>query len=176
LSTDCSIVLDVGEFVRAGFAPMDEIKLTAELLAEGWSSAELDRKARSGEVQRIRRGAYDCLPAKSFDRRDQHRRLIAATVRQTFVDTAVSHMSAAVLHSSRSGTTSSDGSTSPAISPVAARSVAMSISMWPRWQISMFARSKVNGLPHSRALCSICCGRCQWSGQRPSAIQHSDRV
>jgi hypothetical protein len=38
------------------------------------------------------------VPAKSLDRRDQHRRLIAATVRQTFVDTAVSHMSAAVLH------------------------------------------------------------------------------
>jgi hypothetical protein len=38
------------------------------------------------------------VPAKSLDRRDQHRRLIAATVRQTFVDAAVSHMSAAVLH------------------------------------------------------------------------------
>ena len=78
---------------------MDEIKLTAELLAAGRSAAELDRKAKSGEVQRIRRGAYDWLPAKSLGRRrDQHRRLIAATVRQTFVDTAVSHMSAAVLH------------------------------------------------------------------------------
>jgi hypothetical protein len=98
LSTDSLIVLDGGGFVRVGFAPMDEIKLTAELLAEGWSSAELDRKARSGEVQRIRRGAYDCVPEKSLDRRNQHRRLIAATVRQTFVDTAVSHMSAAVLH------------------------------------------------------------------------------
>jgi hypothetical protein len=108
---------------------MDEIKLTAELLAEGWSAAELDRKARSGEVQRIRRGGYDCVPTKSLDRRDQHRRLIAATVRQTSVDTAVSHMSAAVLHQFPTGTTSSDGSTSPAISPAAARSVATSISM-----------------------------------------------
>lgn len=77
---------------------MDEIKLTAELLADGWTSAELGRMARSGEVERIRRGAYECAPARSLDRRDQHRRLIAATVRQTSVDTAISHMSAAVLH------------------------------------------------------------------------------
>jgi hypothetical protein len=132
LSTDCLTVLDGGGFVRVGFAPMDEIKLTAELLAEGWSSAELDRKARSGEVQRIRRGAYDCVPAKSLDRRDQHRRLIAATVRQTFVDTAVSHMSAAVLHQLPIWNNELGRSTSPAISQVAARSVAMSISMWPR--------------------------------------------
>jgi hypothetical protein len=46
---------------------MDQIKLTAEMLAEGWSSAELDRMARSGEVQRIRRGAYDWAPAGSPD-------------------------------------------------------------------------------------------------------------
>ncbi|HJY45891.1 MAG TPA: type IV toxin-antitoxin system AbiEi family antitoxin domain-containing protein, partial [Propionibacteriaceae bacterium] len=74
---------------------MDEIKLTAELLADGWSSAELSRMARSGEVQRIRRGAYECGPARSIDRRDQHRRLIAATARLTSVDAAISHMSAA---------------------------------------------------------------------------------
>jgi hypothetical protein len=77
---------------------MDEIKLTAELLADGWGAAELRRMAQSGEVQRIRRGAYECTPARSLDRRDQHRRLIAATVRQTSVDSAISHMSAAVLH------------------------------------------------------------------------------
>ena len=98
LSTDCSIVMDAGGSPRVGSASMDEIKLTAELLAEGWSSAELDRLARSGEVQRIRRGAYECGPTRSLDLRDQHRRLIAATVRQTAVDAAVSHMSAAVLH------------------------------------------------------------------------------
>jgi hypothetical protein len=60
--------------------------------------AELGRMARSGEVERIRRGAYECAPARSLDRRDQHRRLIAATVHQTTVDTATSHMSATVLH------------------------------------------------------------------------------
>jgi hypothetical protein len=77
---------------------MDRIKLTAELLAEGWSHAELDRMTRAGELQRIRRGAYECGPARSLDRRDEHRRLMAATVRQTCIDAAISHMSAAVLH------------------------------------------------------------------------------
>ena len=83
---------------KVGFASMDQIKLTAEMLADGWSPAELDRMARSGKVQRIRRGAYDWAPAQSLDRRELHRRLIAATVRQTSVDAAISHMSAAVLH------------------------------------------------------------------------------
>jgi hypothetical protein len=97
-STDSPNALDPGGLAKVGFAPMDQIKLTAEMLAEGWSSAELDRMARSGEVQRIRRGAYDWAPARSPDRRDLHRRLIAATVRQTSVDAVISHMSAAVLH------------------------------------------------------------------------------
>jgi putative AbiEi antitoxin of type IV toxin-antitoxin system len=77
---------------------MNQIKLTAELLAEGWSSAELERMARSGELQRIRRGAYEFAPARSLERRDQHRRLIAATLRLTSVDSVISHISAAVLH------------------------------------------------------------------------------
>ena len=49
---------------------MEQIKLTAELLAEGWSLSELDRMARAGEVQRIRRGAYECGPARSLERRE----------------------------------------------------------------------------------------------------------
>jgi hypothetical protein len=65
---------------------MEQIRLTAELLAEEWGFHELDRMARAGEVQRIRRGAYECAPAKSLERREQHRRLIAATLRQTSVD------------------------------------------------------------------------------------------
>jgi hypothetical protein len=77
---------------------MEQIKLTAELLAEGWGFHELDRMVRAGEVQRIRRGAYEWASAKPLARREQHRRLIAATLRQTSVDAAVSHMSAAVLH------------------------------------------------------------------------------
>src|SRR5215213_1325903 len=98
LSTDLRIVMDSGVLARVGFAPMEQIKLTAELLADGWSPAELDQLARSGELQRIRRGAYECGPARSLERRDQHRLLIQATLRQTSVDSAISHMSAAVLH------------------------------------------------------------------------------
>ena len=177
LSTDCSIVMGAGGSPRVGSASMDEIKLTAELLAEGWSSAELDRLARSGEVQRIRRGAYECGPTRSLDLRDQHRRLIAATVRQTAVDAAVSHMSAAVLHQlpiwnnelERMHITRHQN-------PAEARSVAMSISMRPRWLKSMFARSRVNGLPRSRGLSSICCGPWRWSGQCPSVMRHLDWV
>jgi hypothetical protein len=92
------MTLDVAKPIGVGCSPMDQIRLTAELLTDGWSTAELDRMTRSGEIQRIRRGAYECAPAQSRDRRDQHGRLIAATVRQTSVDAAISHMSAAVLH------------------------------------------------------------------------------
>ena len=97
LSTDSSNALDPGGRVRVGYPPMDRIKLTAELLAEGWSHAELDRLTRAGELQRIR-GAYECGPARSLDRRDEHPRLVAATVRQTCIDAAISQKSAAVLH------------------------------------------------------------------------------
>jgi len=90
--------MDLGSSDGVGFPLMEQIKLTAELLAEGWGFHELDQMARAGEVQRIRRGAYECAPAKSLERREEHRRLIAATLRQTSVDAAVSHMSAAVLH------------------------------------------------------------------------------
>jgi hypothetical protein len=48
LSTDSSNALDPGGRVRVGYTPMDRIKLTAELLAEGWSHAELDRMTRAG--------------------------------------------------------------------------------------------------------------------------------
>jgi hypothetical protein len=92
------MTLDVAKPIGVGCSPMDQIRLTAELLTDGWSTAELDRMTRSGEIQRIRRGAYECAPAQPLDRRDQHGRLIAATVRQTSVDAAISHMSAAVLH------------------------------------------------------------------------------
>jgi hypothetical protein len=36
--------MDAAGLVTVGFAAMDQIKLTAELLAEGWSAGELDRK------------------------------------------------------------------------------------------------------------------------------------
>jgi hypothetical protein len=75
-----------------------EIKLTADLLADGWSTDEVLRLSRTGALERIRRGAYDQTPAADLDPVERHRRLIAATVMQASADGAVSHMSAAVLH------------------------------------------------------------------------------
>ena len=75
-----------------------EIKLTADLLADGWSTEEVLRLSRSGALERIRRGAYDQAPADHLDPVERHRRLIAATVLQTSTEGVVSHMSAAVLH------------------------------------------------------------------------------
>ena len=138
---------------------MEQIKLTAELLAEGWGFHELDRMARAGEVQRIRRGAYECAPAKSLERREQHRRLIAATLRQTSVDAAVSHMSAAVLHQlpiwnnqlARVHITR-DGSGGGKVR----RYVHLHVAPLPA---TRYARSRVSELPRWRAPYSICCER-----------------
>jgi hypothetical protein len=77
---------------------MDQIKLTADLLADGWSTREIIQLSRTGALERIRRGAYDPAPAADLGQVEQHRRLIAATVRQTTAYGVVSHMSAAVLH------------------------------------------------------------------------------
>ena len=77
---------------------MDEIRFTTDLMAEGWTSAEIARLARQGELKRIRRGAYEPPPEAELDHRESHRRLIAATIRQTPMEAVLSHMSAAVLH------------------------------------------------------------------------------
>ncbi|SDD87169.1 hypothetical protein [Auraticoccus monumenti] len=81
---------------------MGEVHLTGELLARGWTSAELARSVRAGEIVRPRRGAYVLDPpgqeAGPPDRLLQHRRLVEATVPQLRVGSAVSHTSAAVLH------------------------------------------------------------------------------
>lgn len=81
---------------------MGEVHLTQELLARGWTSAELARAVRAGEVTRPRRGAYVLDPWRAAtdppDRLQEHRRLIKATVPQLRIGSAVSHASAAVLH------------------------------------------------------------------------------
>ena len=63
----------------------------------GWRDRE--RYSGSGVVRTSAR------PRNHLGRRDQHRRLIAATMRQTLVDSAISHMSAAVCTTSPYGTT-----------------------------------------------------------------------
>ena len=77
---------------------MNDIRFTTDLLAEGWTATEIARLERLGELKRIRRGAYEPPPGSELGHRELHRRLIAATIRQTPVEAVLSHMSAAVLH------------------------------------------------------------------------------
>lgn len=77
---------------------MSELKFSKDLAADGFTYPEMARMARSGQLERIRRGAY-VLP--SDDERQAgmaHRLLIEATVGQSCPDAVVSHQSAAVLH------------------------------------------------------------------------------
>jgi hypothetical protein len=79
---------------------MDQIWTTGELRERGFSAAELSRRVRTGELARLRRGAYE-LPIVE-DRAEgvilRHRRLIHATTPQLGPGAVVSHASAAVLH------------------------------------------------------------------------------
>lgn len=88
--------------------PLDQVKLTHDLLASGYSKGELARLTRTGELRHLRRGAYawaaDELPAATGhgsepgDGAAQHRQLILATTAQLTTEVVVSHRSAAVLH------------------------------------------------------------------------------
>lgn len=73
---------------------MDHL-LTRDLTAAGFSTAELARLRRRGELVHLRRGAW--LPADPDDDAARHRLLLAATL-ALVVDGVVSHASAAVLH------------------------------------------------------------------------------
>jgi hypothetical protein len=77
---------------------MNYIRFTTDLMAQGWSSNEIARLARQGELTRIRRGAYEPPSEAELNQRESHKRLIAATIRQTPTEAVLSHMSAAVLH------------------------------------------------------------------------------
>jgi hypothetical protein len=65
-------------------------------LQQGWSDAELGRLARSGELNRLRRGAYVDGPLPE-DAAERHRLLVHATVHGLRRPSVVSHQSAAVL-------------------------------------------------------------------------------
>lgn len=70
--------------------------LRRNALERGWSDDELARRARGGELSRLRRGAYvdGALPQNEADR---HRLLVHATVAGLRRRAVVSHQSAAVL-------------------------------------------------------------------------------
>lgn len=74
------------------------INLTRDLTADGFSHSELARLARSGELQRIRRGAYVTGSAEQRDAEERHRQLLEAVLRQSSPDAVVSHASAALVH------------------------------------------------------------------------------
>lgn len=68
-----------------------------DLIASGWDDATITRRVRSGDLERVRRGAYrDPTPATPEAR---HLELLLASLDQTRSAGAVaSHISAAVLH------------------------------------------------------------------------------
>lgn len=71
--------------------------LTRDLLAAGFSPAEVARLARSGELVRLRRGAYRPASDLEPDAETRHRQLLAATLPLLASDAVLSHRSAAVV-------------------------------------------------------------------------------
>lgn len=85
-------------------AGMSTVRLTRELLAEGYSHRELAHQVRAGALQSIRRGAYERTTTPALPDNDAaravaaHLLLVRAAVRVTAPTAVVSHLSAAVLH------------------------------------------------------------------------------
>ena len=88
---------------------MDDLILTHDLVAQGFTAAEITRLSRRDDLVRLRRGAYltksppELLGAdgKALPPRDlhaDHRRLLEATTPQLHPGYAFSHVSAAALH------------------------------------------------------------------------------
>jgi hypothetical protein len=76
--------------------PAPDLRLRRDAVRDGWSDDELGRCVRTGELHRLRRGAYinGTLP---LDAADRHRLLIRATMSGLRRSAVVSHQSAAVL-------------------------------------------------------------------------------
>ena len=77
---------------------MNGILQTSALREQGFSYDEVARRARRGDLERVRRGAYTTPTDAELTREEQHRRLLHATVPQLVDGSVVSHGSAAVLH------------------------------------------------------------------------------
>lgn len=77
---------------------MSPITSSRDLAADGFSSSELARMVRAGELVRVRRGAYATPGDGELDSRAAHLRLLHATMPQCDPAAAVSHTSAAVVH------------------------------------------------------------------------------
>jgi hypothetical protein len=77
---------------------MERVRLTRDLRAEGFESAELARLRRAGSIRSVRRGAYVMDPTPTTEADAAHREQIVASVGMLTTPAVVSHMSAAVLH------------------------------------------------------------------------------
>ena len=76
---------------------MQDIRLTSQLLGRGFSPDELRRLEQSGQLARVRRGAY-ATPVPDASPEEVHRLRVAAVLLQCSSGVVVSHVSAAVLH------------------------------------------------------------------------------
>lgn len=82
---------------------MDDLILTKDLYARGFSTDEIRRMVRRGELARVRRGAYArerpgvVDPSDPYDLRTPHLRLIAGTEAQLHPRAVLSHGSAAAV-------------------------------------------------------------------------------
>ena len=75
------------------------LRLRPELLAAGYSDDDLRRLRRSGELTRVRRGAYvPTVDDRLREREARHALTVRAAVAQLPTESVVSHSSAAVLH------------------------------------------------------------------------------
>ncbi len=74
---------------------MGDVKLTRQLLREGYESSAIAGRVRRGELFRLRRGAY---ATDEVAGRESDLRLIEATISQADTDVVISHLSAAAVH------------------------------------------------------------------------------
>ncbi len=77
---------------------MTPIRLRRHLAADGYTSEDLARMTRAGELVRVRRGAYAGPVEPDLDPRAAHLRLLAATTAQCGPGAVISHTSAAAVH------------------------------------------------------------------------------
>jgi hypothetical protein len=82
---------------------MTIVRLSRDLVEQGYSYMELARMARKDELVRVRRGAY-ADPEPPLDPRVAHLQLLEATVAQSAKESVVSHASAALVHDLPIGT------------------------------------------------------------------------
>lgn len=79
---------------------MKSILLTDDLRHLGYDANDIGARVRSGELLRLRRGAYQLAAVSDLQLTPEtdHRRLVWATAPQLLPDSVISHGSAAVLH------------------------------------------------------------------------------